>query len=252
MILKVVSFNIRCCDDKNGHAISERAPRLNAVISPYDADIIAFQEVREKWEEHIDKYFMKDYNMFLKYRDDVEDKEAVAILWKKEAYELVDKGNFWLSDTPEVKSKGWDERFDCYRQCAYVILKDKTTGSMFTVMNTHYGFGDNCQTKSSKLLYEYSKNISDYPTFITGDFNMTPESAGYKEIVRYFTDVNAECDNYTGNTYHGYDPSVPRDTHIDYVFSGEGVKPLCQKLIDKTIEGMYPSDHYGLYSELEM
>lgn len=28
MMTKVVSFNIRCCDDENGNSIKERAPRL--------------------------------------------------------------------------------------------------------------------------------------------------------------------------------------------------------------------------------
>ena len=33
MELNAVSFNIRCCDDKNGNSIEERAPRLNKIIS---------------------------------------------------------------------------------------------------------------------------------------------------------------------------------------------------------------------------
>ena len=33
MHLKIVSFNIRCCDDKDGHSIPERAPRLHAAIA---------------------------------------------------------------------------------------------------------------------------------------------------------------------------------------------------------------------------
>ena len=45
MKLNIISFNIRCCDDPNGYAISERAPRLSNVTSLYDADIIGFQEV---------------------------------------------------------------------------------------------------------------------------------------------------------------------------------------------------------------
>jgi len=252
MILKVISFNIRCCDDKNGNAIFERAPRLSKITSMYDADVMGFQEIREKWEEHIDKYFLDKYDMYLKYRTEGIHKEGAAIFWKKDKFELIDNGNFWLSDTPEVESKGWDERYDCHRQCVYVILKEKSSGKLFTVMNTHYGFGDNGQTKSSVLLYEYSKKISSYPTFITGDFNMTPESKGYEEITKYFTDVNAVCDNDTRSTYHGYDLSVQRDTHIDYIFCNKDVKPLCQKIIDKDVDGMYPSDHFGLYSELEI
>ena len=57
MKLRVVSFNIRCCDDPNGHSIAERAPRLDAVVSPLDADLIGLQESTPIWMEYIEKYF---------------------------------------------------------------------------------------------------------------------------------------------------------------------------------------------------
>ncbi len=81
---------------------------------------------------------------------------------------------------------------------------------------------------------------------------MTPKSKGYEELTKYFTDVNAVCENYTGDTYHGYYPSVSRDSHIDFIFADDGVKPLCQTLIDESLDGMYPSDHFGLYSEMDL
>lgn len=63
--------------------------------------------------------------MFLKYRNETVDVEGAPILWKKDKFELIKSGYFWLSDTPEIESKGWDEKYDCFRMCSYVILKDK-------------------------------------------------------------------------------------------------------------------------------
>ena len=62
--LKIISFNIRCGDDPNGNSISERAPRLNKIISPINADLIGLQEWRPAWEEHINKYFSDEYEIF--------------------------------------------------------------------------------------------------------------------------------------------------------------------------------------------
>lgn len=45
-------------------------------------------------------------------------------------------------------------------------------------MNTHFGFGDKGQVGSANLIYEYSGKILNYPTFVIGDFNMNPKSAG--------------------------------------------------------------------------
>ena len=64
MNLNVISFNIRCCNDPNGYSIEERAPRLNKVVSGYDADIIGFQEYRPWWEARISKYFGDKYEIF--------------------------------------------------------------------------------------------------------------------------------------------------------------------------------------------
>ena len=52
MQLKVISFNIRCCDDANGYSISERAPRLKKILSDLNADLIGFQEWRPAWGRH--------------------------------------------------------------------------------------------------------------------------------------------------------------------------------------------------------
>lgn len=251
MELKVISFNIRCCDDKDGHAISERAPRLAAVTLPIDADVIGLQEYRPKWEEHIEKIFGGKYEIFNKYRS-TDNPESAPILWKKDKFELVDKGYFWLSDTPEVESRGWDERFNCHRICEYVILRPKDGGDPFTFMNTHFGFGDGGQTKSARLIYDYSRRISSYPTFVTGDFNMKPDSAGYAEMTRYFTDVNAVTAQSKKSTFHGYAPETRPDSHIDYCFAGEGVTPISWELIDGTVDGRYPSDHYGLNITLKI
>ena len=247
MELKVISFNIRYCDDKDGHSISERAPRLRKVMEKYDADIIGFQEFTVPWEKEIEKFF-PEYDIYMLYRSKSE-LEAAPILWKKDKFELVDKGNFWLSDTPEVESRGWDELYNCWRMCEWVILKDKESGKLFTHMNTHYGFGDKGQTDSSKLMYEYSKKISSNPTFLTGDFNMRPTSLGYAEMVKNFTDANAVTANDRRTTYHGY--GRVNDEHIDYCFVNDKIKPLHLELIDELVDGKYPSDHYGVYTVLE-
>ncbi len=251
MNLKVISFNIRNADDENGHSIAERAPRLANVTSSYDADVIGFQEYIPAWDEFVQKYYLENYDMFLKYRAE-RDLEGCPILWKKDKFECLKTGYFWLSDTPEVESRGWDEIYNCYRICEYVILKEKSSKKTFTFINTHFGFGDKCQVDSAKLIYEYSKKISDYKTFIVGDFNMTPESAGYAEMVKYFRDVNTCTVNDLTTTYHGYKPDEITDAHIDFCFIDENIKPINQKLMTETFDGKYPSDHYGVFVELDI
>ncbi len=245
MELNVVSFNIRCCDDKGGYSIAERAPRLNAVIAPYNADILALQEYRPAWEKHIAAFYDSEYDMFLKYRNQTVDIEASPILWKRDKFALVDSGYFWLSDTPLVESRGWDEVYNCFRMCAWVILEEKSSGTRFAVMNTHFGFGDRGQIKSAELIAGYSASISPYPTVILGDFNMHPDSPAYAVMTEHFCDANMPNPDLS-TTYHGYSPEG-KNEHIDYCFVNKGVKSAEQKIITETVDGKYPSDHFGLF-----
>lgn len=67
MKLKVISYNI-WNKNREETTIAERAPLLNEVVSKYDADLIGIQEYVPAWEEYIEKYFGKDYDIFNKYR----------------------------------------------------------------------------------------------------------------------------------------------------------------------------------------
>lgn len=251
MHLKVVSFNIRCCDDKDGHAISERAPRLHAAITPLEPDLIGLQEYTPQWETYINRYFGEVYEVFNQYRS-AESPESAPILWRRDRFTCQNKGYFWLSDTPDVESRGWDERYHCHRICEYVLLQERESGKSFVFMNTHYGFGDAGQIKSGELIYARSRKISALPTIVTGDFNMNPDSPGYAVMSSHFTDVNAATRRDSSSTYHGYHPEQHPDSRIDYCFVSGGVIPVDQKSILTTIQGKYPSDHYGLEIDLAL
>lgn len=251
MRVKVISFNIRCTDDENNHSVRERAPRLATVIAPFDADVIGLQEYTPLWEDYIPKCFSDEYEFFNKYRTDKGWIEGAPMLWKKEKFDCVKRGYFWLSDTPEVMSGGWDT-YPHNRICLYVLLKDKKDGKTFAFFNTHLGFGEENQIKSVYLIQRYMDNFSDYPTFITGDFNMNPASRPYAEMIKKVADVNELTVKDRRSTYHGYAVENNLDEHIDYCFINEKIQPIAFSIIDTLVENKFPSDHYGIYAELEL
>ena len=250
MNLNVISFNIRYTNDPDGHSIKERAPRLKQVISQYDPDLIGFQECCPIWMPHILEDYGKEYGIFNRYRA-VNEEESTPILWKKDKFECLDSGYFWLSDTPEKESKGWD-KIGCYRMCVWVNLKHKETGRIITYMNTHFGFGDQCQLDSADLIRKYDLKISDYPTLLTGDFNMRRTFPAYEKITAYYTDVNAATADDTRNTYHGYSLTENADELIDYCFVDSAFTPLSYQRLDQMVDGKFPSDHYGIRVEIDV
>ena len=250
MDIKVISFNIRCANDIEGHSIAERAPRLKAILDECDADIIGFQECQLDWEKIIEKDYLNKYEMYLVQR---KDPESCPILWKKERFDCIDKGVFWLSDTPDVMSGGYDDLYHCYRVCMWAILKDKTSGEQFLYMNTHFGFGDDAQTKSANLIAKRAKEIANLPTVLTGDFNLTPSYKTYPVLTSHFTDVNAVTTKDNRPTYHGYYfKEITEDYHIDFCFVNDKVTPVSQVILDQTFDGKFPSDHYGILSEIKI
>ncbi len=251
MLLKVISFNVRNCNDPISGSVIERAPRIKKVTAPYDADVIGLQEYTHNWEESVKELFLSEYEIYNQYRCEGPFYEGTPILWKRDKFDLLNKGCFWLSDTPSVMSKGYDS-LGYHRICLFVTLKDKTSGKVFTFMNTHFGFGDDEQVKSAKLIKKYANEISSAPTFITGDFNMQPNSLGYQEFVKDMGDANALTVNDRRVTYHGYYTKDAKPEHIDYCFIDKSVKPVNFKIIDELDDGKYPSDHYGLYVELDV
>jgi len=247
--MRVITFNLRCVNDFNGNSIRKRAPRLKAIMELYNADIVGFQEVTPKWLEYLKRDFGDIYEIFNVYRRRI-NKESTPIMWKKNDFGCIDKGNFWLSDTPDKESFGWDVT-GCYRICTWAALTEKKSGICFSFFNTHYGFGSRCQMASGNLIIDRVKAENEERSVLTGDFNMTPDKNGYKLLTSFFSDANACTARDMRATYHRYNQAL-NGAHIDYCFvTPKGIRPISSRLMDDTVDGKFPSDHYGVYTELE-
>lgn len=244
--MKIISFNIRSMDDDNGNSIAERAPRLWRIVSSYDPDLIGLQEFTPKWEPQYARFFGKDYEIFNEYRCRTGWVESAPILWKRDRFTLLEKRSFWYSDTPDVESGGYDT-LKHNRHCLVARLRENGTGKTFTFLNTHFGFGNENQVKSARILKEKTDALEG-PFFITGDFNAAPSTDAYRYLISFFRDVNA--DDLVSPTFHGYDPAGTQTAHIDYCFVNGLVSSKNVKIVTDTVNGAFPSDHFGLYAEL--
>lgn len=249
MELNVVSFNIWCHNQPGKNSIASRAPRLKEVLGKIDADIIGLQECTPSWLEHLEEDFGSKYEIFNVYRA-AHNHESTPILWKKDKFSCLDKGCFWLSDTPDVESEGWCE-WKCNRICTWAKLQDNVTGKTFLFMNTHFGFGEQCQAKSVKLMHDYNQKLGSCPTVITGDFNMRPDYPAYRDMSALYRDVNMATGKDMGNTFHGCEPEKHQEELIDYCFVNKDFQPISYRRITDKVHGYYPSDHYGIQATIQ-
>jgi endonuclease/exonuclease/phosphatase family metal-dependent hydrolase len=135
--LNVLSFNIRLNLASDGdNQWSNRKDYAIDMIRFYDADIFGAQEVlHDQLNDMLNG--LPEFGYIGVGRDDGATKgEYIPILYRKDKFELLDGGNFWLAEevnTPGVK--GWDAAY--VRVTSWGIFKSKTTGDEFFFMNTH-------------------------------------------------------------------------------------------------------------------
>ena len=248
----VMSFNILCAG-KDELVWKKRIPLVVRAIRKADPDTFGVQEAHIGWMRALKGAF-PDYTAVGVGRDNGKNKgEFSAVFFKKEKYKLLDAGNFWLSETPDRPGKGWDAV--CIRICSYAKLQDKKTGQIFVHMNTHLDHvGTIAMQNGAELIGERASQFDkDIPVILTGDFNVTPDSAPCQAIRNCgFTDardVAAHTDK--AYTFHAYQPDNPiLHSEIDYIFVKGNVTVRELKVIRKKIDGYFPSDHFPVVADI--
>ena len=257
--LRILDYNIRCCNDGENKMISDRAPRLEAVVQKYEPDIIGLQEASFRWMEFLEDHFLDRYRMRYFYRAETS-RESTPILWRKDKFDLVNEGYFWLSDMPLIATKSFGTGY--HRICNWVLLKVKETGERFFFINTHMG-GGAASAKSARLIMDWMGKrgaFTEYPALLTGDFNAAPigewaKSDCYKILNESgkFRDINDALGFDPQTTVNGYNEETDPNSIIDYVwFTPNGMTPLTYKVLNEEYFGGWVSDHRGLLAEVEL
>ncbi|MBQ8893160.1 MAG: hypothetical protein IJ043_01985 [Clostridia bacterium] len=246
MKLKIVGFNVQCGGNRE-----ERAPRVLAIIKEKDPDLIGFQEITPKWMELLAS-LDKEYGHILQYRHP-ESLEGTPLYWKKSVFELMEEKHFWLSETPNKPSKGWNS--DYYRVCSYAALRHKETGKIIYFYNTHFDWVGCGPRESAQLIIRRAESHGDSPVFCTADYNFAPGSAGWHSMRSWFRDVREDVapDNKLA-TIHSYkNRGECESCIIDYCFyHGKGVKPTDYEVVNRSFDGQFASDHHAMYYEFEV
>lgn len=156
-------------------------------------------------------------------RDDgKEGGEFMAIFYKKDRLKLLKNGNFWLSETPDKVSKGWDAM--CFRVCTWGEFQDRETHLKYYHFNLHMDHkGIVARREAAKLIVAKVKEIAKgAPVVVTGDFNVDQNN----EIFKTFSQSGLLKDCYTNarqrfaenGTFNGYDVDNKTESRIDHIF----------------------------------
>ena len=248
--LRISSFNLRMDTPSDGeNAWPHRKELVKGLIRFHELDIIGTQE---GFKHQLDGILeLGDYAYTGGGRDDGKDAgEHSAIIYKKERFKLLQSGNFWFSETPEVPGKGWDATC-CNRICSWAKFKEKKSGKVFYAFNVHYDHqGQVARKNSSLLLIERLQKIAgNTPVFVTGDFNATPQSEPIQIIYgsKLLNDsylVTEEPPYGTIGTFNSYSMDSPGENRIDYIWVTPQIKVKKYGVLNELPYGRFPSDHF--------
>ena len=173
--LKVGTYNIRLQPGDKGtpNAWESRKVDFINLLRRMDLDAFGLQEVCPGQAEYITNN-LPQYVLVGEHRNaDRVSGEASPVLYRKDRFDALKCGTFWLSETPDVPGlKGWGAA--CPRVCSWMWLKDRKTGKTFCFANTHTDHISALARKEGMLLiirrmHEFAPPGT--PVIFTGDHN---------------------------------------------------------------------------------
>ena len=252
----IISYNIRYdnnWDIENSWKI--RRNKISKILVQYSPSIIGIQEGLLNQVQYIDSSLI-DYDYVGVGRDDGKMKgEFCAIYFDTTRYVLLKNSTFWLSETPDTISVGWDAALE--RICTYGLFKDRITKEEFWVFNTHFDhIGVVAREKSSELILKRINKINhqSLPVILMGDFNSIPNSSPVKEIKTELSDalqISLEKLQGPRGTFNGFNEDLPIEKRIDYIFTND-LKVLSYTHInDRLNNNRHISDHLPVMIKIQ-
>ena len=250
--VKVISYNIRVINSKDGaNEWKYRAAASPAMIKDYAPDIFGLQEAMPGHLEYLNKALPKYASVGVGREDGVSKGEHMSIYYNTKTIKLEKWGTYWLSETPDVPSKGWDAA--CKRTATWALLTVKSTGKQFYYVNTHLDHrGAVAQQKGLDLIVNRiaEMNPEGLPMILTGDFNVESDSPVLAELNTRMLDARktAEKTDFRA-TFNGWGSSA---IVIDFIYySGFSSCPEYETIV-RQYEGVpYISDHYPIMAVLK-
>ena len=254
--LKVITYNIRYDNPNDGENKWDlRKDFLSKQIQFYEPDVFGIQEGKLHQLHYLDSTLI-DYKYIGIGRDSSPSQgEFSAVFYNHKKLRLIKESTFWLSETPEKVSKGWDAMFE--RICTYGLFEDIKTKQKFYLFNTHFDHvGVLARTNSAKLMVEKINAINKekFPFIVTGDFNSETGSEAYGYLSSHLNDsriISKSGSFGPVGTFNNFEFHKSVTLLIDFIFtSRNNIEVIKHAVLSDSKDCRYPSDHLPVYAEI--
>ena len=254
--LKIMTYNIRLDVASDGeNDWTHRKDFLNGQLQFYAPDVFGVQEAKPNQVLDIANA-LPQYGYVGTGRDGIGKGESSNIFYAKEKFKVIESSTFWLSDTPDAISMGWDAA--CNRVCTYALLKNVQNNKLIWVFNTHLDhIGEQARTKGLELILSRIEklNKNKYPVVLMGDFNSEPETDRIVALKNKMNDsrtISKEKPFGPYGTFNNFKYNEATALLIDYIFLSKDKAVTVNKyaVLSDARDLKYPSDHFPVFIEI--
>lgn len=250
----IMSYNIRLDLESDGeNRWDNRKQMLGRQLLFHEPDFMGVQEALHHQMLYLDS-IMEHYNYTGSARDDGKQAgEYSAIFYNSSKYKAIKEGTFWLSQTPDKVSLGWDAA--CRRVCTYGLFENIATSQKIWVFNTHLDHvGNIARTESTKLILQKIKEVNkdNHPVVLTGDFNLDENSESIQLLSAHLQDSKKIANLTFGpsGTFNAFEFHKPVTRRIDYIFASKDIRVTKYAVLSESKDCRYPSDHHPVFAEI--
>lgn len=255
-ILKVMTYNIRLDVASDGeNDWTHRKDFWTGQLQFYTPDIFGVQEAKPNQVLDI-ATALPQYGYVGIGRDGVGEGESSNIFYVKDKFKVIESNTFWLPETPDFISIGWDAAYN--RVCTYALLKNVQKNKLIWIFNTHLDHvGEQARTKGLELILSRIKKINKnkYPVIFMGDFNSEPETDRIIALKNSMNDsktISKEKPFGPYGTFNNFKYNEATSLLIDYIFVSKGKAITVNKyaVLSDAKDLKYPSDHFPVFIEI--
>ncbi len=255
--ISFMTFNIRYDNpgDKE-NAWGVRKDDVVGMLMRYHPDFLGIQEGKYHQVEYLLEH-LSGYKYIGVGRDNgAQEGEYCAIYYDSTKFELLAQETFWLSDTPDKVSVGWDAAME--RICTYGKFKDSQYGDTLHIFNTHFDhMGSTARSKSAELILQKIEayGLKHAHLILMGDFNSPPGSVPVERLkggLNYGLDISRKELQGPAGTYNAFDINKEMKESIDYIFTKRFEVLSYQHIDERRVGGLYMSDHLPVLIEVKV
>jgi endonuclease/exonuclease/phosphatase family metal-dependent hydrolase len=252
--INVATYNLRLNNAGDGpNAWPARKEMVKALIRYHEFDIIGTQEGLP--DQIADLAQMEEFDHVGVGRDDGKNAgEHSAIFFRKSRFTLLSQGDFWLSETPDRPSFGWDAKC-CHRLASWARLRDRSSSRVLFVFSVHFDHeGEVARRASADLMLRKIAEITHGdPAICVGDFNSTPDTVQIQKMSAVMRDARrvSQAPPYgPDGTFNGFHFDQAPTERIDYVFVDRHFDVLTYAALSDSLDQRYPSDHFPVVARV--